>query len=184
MRHWEELEMSVTDLAGGFGGTAIRGFIAACWDSIRRRDEDKRALRRQAAEDLLSWIPELSTLLVRLETECDRAAWDDATTSAYASVRRVRELTPRGWGHLHHSIFDAVGNGAGGAAWIDVAPSWAGEALSYSPEWSTNAAEYLEYVQGRVQAWRNEYGARKAAQVILLSYQNWLVRTRRYGEDV
>ena len=178
------MEIIVTDIAGGFGGTVIKGFIAAWSDARRRLFEDKRALRRQAAVDLLSWIPELRQLLGRLEAECDEAAWNDAMTRAYASVRRVRELTPQEWGHLHHSIFDAVGNGAGGVAWIDVAPSWAGDALSYSPEWSTNAADYLDYVQGRVQAWRNEYGARKAAKVILLSYQDWLVRTRRYGEDV
>lgn len=97
-------------------------------------------------------------------------------------MRRVGELTPRGWGHLHHSTFDAVGNGAGGVVWIDVAPTWADDALSYSPEWSTNAAEYLDYVQARVQAWHHEYRVRKAAQVRLLSYQDWLIRTHRYGE--
>lgn len=172
----------MTDIAGGFGGTAIRGFIAAWSDARRRHYEDKRVLRRQAALDLLSWIPELRQLLVRLEAECDEAAWNDAMTRAYASVRRVRELTPRGWGHLHHSLFDAVGNGAGGVVWIDVAPSWAGDALSYSPEWSTNAAEYFEYVQARVQVWHHEYKGRKAARVTLLSYQDWLVRTHRYGE--
>lgn len=67
---------------------------------------------------------------------------------------------------------------------IDVAPSWADGALSYCPEWSTNAAEYLDYVQARVQAWHHEYRGRKAAKVTLLSYQDWLIRTRRYGEIV
>lgn len=174
----------MTDIAGGLGGTAIRGFVAAWSDARRRHYEDRRVLRRQAAVDLLSWIPELRQLLLRLEGECNEAAWKDTMTRAYASVRRIRELTPRGWGHLHHSIFDAVGNGAGGVVWIDVAPSWAGHALSYSREWSTNAAEYLDYAQGRVQAWHNAYGARKAEKVTLLSYQDWLVRTHRYGEDV
>jgi hypothetical protein len=122
---------------------------------------------------LLSWIPGLRQLLVLLKAECDEAAWNDTMTRAYASVRRVGELTPRGWGHLHHSISDAVGNGAGGVMWIDVAPSRAGDALSFSPEWSTNAAEYLDYAQGRVQAWRNAYGTRKAAKVRCSSRTGW-----------
>jgi hypothetical protein len=172
----------MSDMTAGLSGNIIRGSLAAFSDARRRHYEDKRALRRQAARDLLSWIPELRPLLVRLETECDQAAWNDAMTRSYASLRGVRELTPRGWSHLHQSVFDAVGNGAGGVVWIDVMPSLAADPLSYSPEWSTNAAEYLDYVQGRVQAWHHEYKERKAAMVILLSYQDWLVRTRRYGE--
>lgn len=157
---------------------AVKGLISA-WVQLRRlKAEDERHLRREAAADLLSWIPELRARLYRLESgKCDRKACRRVMVEAYESVRRVRHRTPRGWRHLRLSLFDAIGNGAGSLVWIDVSPSAANRALTYDHRWTGNAAEYLGHMQDAVQRWGDSYERRAADRVLLLSYSEWLERS-------
>jgi len=158
---------------------AVRGLLGA-WMQLRTlKAEDQRHLRREAAADLLTWIPELRVRLYRLESgKCDKKAWRRLMAEAYESVRRVRHRTPSGWGHLRLSLFDAIGNGAGSVVWIDVSPSAADGPLTYDRRWTENAAEYLGYMQAVVQRWSDEYGRRSASKVVLLSYIDWLRRSK------
>lgn len=173
----------MTDIVGKIGSDAISGFLGIWADSRKRRGEDERTLRRQAAEDMLFWIPALRDLLYRLEAECDRDEWRRVMTEAFASVRRTGESAPHGWNHLRGSLIDAVGNGAGSVVWIELSPSTADGDLTYDHRWTINAAEYLEYLQAQVQRWRNSYGRREAARVALLTYNDWLLRTNRWSPD-
>lgn len=173
----------MTDVVGQVFGSAISAIITARVGDRRRREDDQRALRRGAADDLLSWIPELRDRLWLLQTECDLPAWTTVMTLAFASCRRVYEVTPARWGHLIRSLRDSIGNGAGSVMWIDIAPGSVRDDLVYDHRWTGNAAEYLEYVQSHVQRWRDVHSAREARRVRLLSYNDWLIRTERVWSD-
>lgn len=95
------------------GSSALNGLLGLWVDGRRRLHEDQRLQRRYAADDLLSWIAELRELLVRLECEQDLDVWRALMTKVYGSVRGTTDLMPLGWRHLRHSLFDAIGNGAG-----------------------------------------------------------------------
>ena len=167
----------MSDAATKLGSSAITGLIGVWGESRRRRLDDERTQRREAAADLLAWIPELRNRLLLLEAEYDIQAWRDLMTRAYASARRVEQTVPHGWTHLRQSLWDAVGSGAGSVAWIDLDPTFVEPGLSYHHRWTSNAVEYLEYVQAKVQRWHNAYGSRRARKVVLLSYNNWLLKT-------
>ncbi|HEX4444521.1 MAG TPA: hypothetical protein VHZ81_13205 [Galbitalea sp.] len=164
-------------------GSAISSVITALTDGRRRRNDDRRAQRRSAADDLLSWIPELRERLWLLQSECVLSAWRTVMSAAFASCLRVGEITPGGWGHLTHSLRDSIGNGAGSVMWIDISPQSVQDDLVYDNRWTGNAAEYLEYVQSRVQRWRAAFSEREARRVRLLSYNAWLIRTDRVWDS-
>ncbi|WP_157962470.1 hypothetical protein [Homoserinimonas sp. OAct 916] len=67
--------------------------------------------------------------------------------------------------------------------WIDLEPSAADGDLSYHYRWTTNAVEYLEYVQARVQLWHQSFDQRKAQEIHLVSYNNWLIQTGRWSPN-
>ncbi|MCU1471009.1 MAG: hypothetical protein JWQ39_2158 [Glaciihabitans sp.] len=173
----------MSDVVGRVSGSAISAVIGVLTDGRRRRNDDRRAQRRTAADDLLSWIPELRERLWLLQSECDLSAWRTVMSAAFASCLRVDEITPGGWGHLTHSLRDSIGNGAGSVMWIDISPQSVHDDLAYNNRWTGNAAEYLEYVQSRVQRWRAAFSEREARRVRLLSYNNWLIRTNRVWDN-
>jgi hypothetical protein len=172
----------MSDVVSRISGSAIGSVIAALTDVQRRRNDDRRGQRRSAADDLLNWIPELRERLWLLQSECDFPAWRNVMSAAFASCLRVDETTPNGWRHLIRSLRDAIGNGAGSVMWIDISPELVQEDLVYSDRWTSNAAEYLEYMQSRVQLWKAAFSAREAGRVRLLSYNDWLIHTKRVGD--
>lgn len=169
----------MSDIVGKAGGSLMSAVYSSLFAVWTRKDDDRRARRRGAAADLLEWIPELRELLVGLESRCDKDRWEGTMRAAFASLRRVREVTPGGSNHLRQSIFDCIGNGAGAVVCIDSEPSLAEECPTFDRRWTENAAEYIEYLHSRVQAWRDEYATRNAAKVQLLSYNDWLLRLER-----
>jgi hypothetical protein len=169
----------MTDALLRLGTNGLTGFIGWWADSRRRRQQDQRTQRRDAAEDLLAWIPRLRDKLVFLESSCDMEQWREVMTVAFASTHRVDEIIPDRWRHLRRSLRDAIGNGAGGIMWIDLTPSLANTPLTFHHRWTMNAIEYLDYVQSKVQAWQQAYSASTARRIDMLSYNDWLVRTER-----
>jgi hypothetical protein len=103
----------MSDIVGKVSGNLVSAVYANAANARTREDEEHRSRRREAAGDLLAWVPQLRNLLVTLESECDKATWDETMQTAFASMRRVRGTMPEQWKHLHHSIFDAIGNGTG-----------------------------------------------------------------------
>ena len=59
--------------------------------------------------------------------------------------------------------------------WIDLAPALVYGKLTYDHRWTTNAAEYVEYLQARVRRWRQQYTSRNARRVGLLSHNDWVL---------
>lgn len=169
----------MTDFVTPASGNAVAAIIGAIVQGHTRKADDRRRLRREAAEDLLAWVPELRRRLVLLELECDDSEWRNVMERAYASCRRVYEVAPPSWRHLKHSLLDAIGNGAGAVVWVDIAPAFADGSLVFDKRWTTNAAEYLEYLQSGIQSWSHAYTERQAKRVQLRSYSDWLLRTDR-----
>ncbi|WP_157497063.1 hypothetical protein [Leifsonia sp. Leaf264] len=166
----------MTDAVTRLGSSALNGLLGLWVDGRRRLHEDQRLQRRNAADDLLSWIPEMRELLVRLESEQDPDVWRALMAKTYGSVRGTTDLTPLGWRHLRHSLFDAIGSGAGAVVWIDLDPEAADGELTYDHLWTMNAVEYLDHLQSVVRRWKKAYRQKDAARVVLLSYNDWLLR--------
>ncbi len=150
--------------------------------TARHRDEarhDRIAQSREATDRLLSPLRRLRALgRDSFDDMKHPRAWSEAITEFAHACDDYAYRLPDGWGHLQRSVRSAVGEFAGGVVFSDLDKRMVDYPLPQpDPEWLSNAVEYLDYVIGVLQRWRDAPQGRTSREE-LIDFDSWLGRRR------
>jgi hypothetical protein len=170
----------LTELLPPALAAAIGAYFSARLGVTHAERADSSRYRRESAEELLTALAALRSLLRDARHQRDFGKWAAAVSAVYDTVDDARYRFPQGFRHLKQSIRFALGEAVGGVSWVDLPSSRGRDELSeYNSRWTEYAIDYIDMVMNSVREWRDGR-AKTAPKVSLLAFDPWLAKTGRH----